>query len=123
MRRDVPVPGAERRAGRFETPLLRDAARPRPRVRVHGRDATAVRRLLTQKADVNVPQGESESFYTALKLVGAPVELLTIDGQDHSIVDHSKRVVWSRSIMAWFDKWLKGQPAWWDDLYSKKQVK
>ena len=74
-------------------------------------------------ADTNVPVGESESFYTALKLVGAPVELLTIDGQDHHILDHGKRLVWSRSILAWFDRWLKGQPAWWNELYGKKQVK
>ena len=73
--------------------------------------------------DTNVPVGESESFYTALKLVGAPVELLTVDGQDHHILDHAKRLVWSRSILAWFDKWLKGQPAFWDELYGKKQVK
>jgi dipeptidyl aminopeptidase/acylaminoacyl peptidase len=75
------------------------------------------------EADTNVPVGESESFYTALKLVGAQVELLTVDGQDHHILEHAKRVVWSRSIVAWFDRWLKGQPAWWDDLYGKKQVK
>jgi len=74
-------------------------------------------------ADTNVPVGESESFYTALKLVGAPVELLTVDGQDHHILDHAKRAVWSRSILAWFDRWLKRQPAWWDDLYPKTQVK
>jgi dipeptidyl aminopeptidase/acylaminoacyl peptidase len=74
-------------------------------------------------SDANVPSGESESFYTALKLVGAPVELLTIEGQDHHVVDHAKRLLWSRSIVAWFDKWLKGQPAWWDELYGKKQVK
>jgi dipeptidyl aminopeptidase/acylaminoacyl peptidase len=74
--------------------------------------------LLTHgAADANVPVGESETFYTALKLVGAPVELLTVDGQDHWILDHAKRSVWSRSIVAWFDRWLKGQPAWWDDLY------
>lgn len=80
--------------------------------------------LLTHgTADVNVPEGESESFYTALKLVGAPVELLTIEGQDHAIVDHAKRIVWSRSIVAWFDKWLKGQPALWDELYARKPVK
>lgn len=74
-------------------------------------------------ADTNVPPGESESFYTALKLVGAPVELLTIEGQDHHIVDHAKRALWSRSIVAWFDKWLKKQPAFWDDLYPKTQLK
>jgi len=74
-------------------------------------------------ADTNVPVGESESFYTALKLVGAPVELLTVDAQDHHILDHAKRLVWSRSILAWFDRWLKRQPGWWDDLYPKTQVK
>jgi len=74
-------------------------------------------------ADTNVPVGESESFYTALKLVGAPVELLTIDAQDHHILDHAKRQVWSRSILAWFDRWLKRQPAWWDDLYPTTAVK
>jgi dipeptidyl aminopeptidase/acylaminoacyl peptidase len=80
--------------------------------------------LLTHgAADANVPPGESESFYTALKLVGAPVELLTIDGQDHHILEHAKRMIWSRSIVAWFDKWLKAQPAWWDELYGKKQIK
>ncbi len=80
--------------------------------------------LLTHgTADTNVPPGESESFYTALKLLGAPVELLTVEGQDHQILDHAKRVIWSRSILAWFDRWLKGQPAWWDDLYPKTQVK
>jgi dipeptidyl aminopeptidase/acylaminoacyl peptidase len=74
-------------------------------------------------ADTNVPVGESESFFTALKLVGAPVELLTIEGQDHHILDHAKRELWSRSIAAWFDRWLKDQPAWWDDLYPKTQLK
>jgi dipeptidyl aminopeptidase/acylaminoacyl peptidase len=80
--------------------------------------------LLTHGAsDTNVPPGESESFYTALKLVGAPVELLTVEGQDHHIVDHAKRMVWSRSILAWFDRWLKSQPAWWNDLYPKTAPK
>ena len=92
--------------------------------RLSGRYKVKTPLLLTHgTADSNVPPGESQSFYTALKLVGAPVELLTIDGQDHSIVDHAKRAIWSRSIVAWFDKWLKGQPAWWDELYSKKQLK
>jgi dipeptidyl aminopeptidase/acylaminoacyl peptidase len=35
------------------------------------------------------------------------VELLTVDGQDHHILDHAKRIVWSKSIVAWFDRWLK----------------
>lgn len=74
--------------------------------------------LLTHgTADTNVPVGESDAFYVALKLVGAPVEYLQVEGLDHLILEHPKRIVWSRSIVAWFDKWLKGEPAWWDDLW------
>lgn len=73
--------------------------------------------LLTHgQADTNVPVGESDSFFTALKLVGAPVEYLQVEGQDHAIMDHGKRLVWSRAIVAWFDRHLKGEPGWWDDL-------
>lgn len=76
--------------------------------------------LLTHGAsDTNVPAGESESFYTALKLLGTPVEFLEVEGQDHWILDHEKRAIWSRSIVAWFDRWLKGRPGWWEELYPK----
>jgi dipeptidyl aminopeptidase/acylaminoacyl peptidase len=74
--------------------------------------------LLTHgAADTNVPVGESDAFFAAMKLLGVPVEFLEIEGQDHWIVDHAKRALWSRSIMAWFDRWLKGQPEWWAALY------
>ncbi|HNX48899.1 MAG TPA: prolyl oligopeptidase family serine peptidase [Thermoanaerobaculaceae bacterium] len=69
-------------------------------------------------SDTNVPVGESDSFYTALKLVGAPVEYLQVEGQDHWILDHAKRVVWSRAIVAWFDRFLKAQPEWWEDTVA-----
>lgn len=73
--------------------------------------------LLTHgQADTNVPVGESDSFFTALKLTGAPVEYLQVEGQDHLILEHAKRVVWSRAIVAWFERHLKGEPGWWEDL-------
>jgi dipeptidyl aminopeptidase/acylaminoacyl peptidase len=76
--------------------------------------------LLTHgSADTNVPPGESASFYTALKLLGVPVEFVQVDGMDHLILDHAKRIVWSRTILAWFDRWLKDQPEGWDALYPK----
>jgi dipeptidyl aminopeptidase/acylaminoacyl peptidase len=81
-------------------------------------DRNRVPILLTHGAsDTNVPVGESDAFYIALKLLGKDVEYLRIEGQDHFIVDHAKRLVWSSSIVAWFDRWLKGQPEWWSDLY------
>lgn len=68
-------------------------------------------------SDTNVPVGESDALYTALKILGKPVEFLEVEGQDHWIVDHAKRIVWSRSIVAWFDRWLKDRPEWWEALY------
>lgn len=77
--------------------------------------------LLTHgSADTNVPVGESDGLFTALKLLGAPVEYLQVEGEDHWILTPPKRVQWARSIVAWFDRWLKQQPAWWDDLYPPR---
>ena len=67
--------------------------------------------------DPNVPTGESDQFYAALKLLGSPVEYLRLAGLGHLIMEHDKREAWSKSIVAWFDRWLKDQPEWWDALY------
>jgi len=53
--------------------------------------------------------------------VGAPVEYLQVEGEDHWILEHAKRVVWSRAIVAWFDRFLKGQPEWWAQVVAPKE--
>ncbi len=74
--------------------------------------------LLTHgSADTNVPVGESDAFFIALRLLGTPVEYLQVEGLDHLIMEHDKRRRWSESIMAWYDRWLKGEPEWWNALY------
>ena len=78
--------------------------------------------LLHGGSDTNVPPGESIQLYTALKLLGKPVEFIEIQGQDHHIVDYKKRIEWQNTIFAWFDKWLKDQPAWWNDLYPERNL-
>jgi dipeptidyl aminopeptidase/acylaminoacyl peptidase len=78
--------------------------------------------LLHGKADTNVPVGESIQMFTALKLLGKPVELVEIEGQDHHITDYKKRILWQKTIFAWFDKWLKDQKEWWDYLYPKEDL-
>ena len=78
--------------------------------------------LLHGTADTNVPTGESIQFYTALKLLGKPVELVEIKGQNHHIMDYKKRIRWQKTIMAWFDKYLKGENDWWHALYPKKNL-
>jgi dipeptidyl aminopeptidase/acylaminoacyl peptidase len=78
--------------------------------------------LLHGNSDTNVPPGESRQFYTALKLLQKDVELIEIDKQDHHIKDYNKRILWQKTILAWFDKQLKKQPDWWNDLYPKKNL-
>jgi len=76
--------------------------------------------LLTGDSDTNVPRGESDQFYVALKLLGKEVEYIRVEGQDHHILNHKKRLIWQRTILAWFDKHLKSQGAWWSDLYPEE---
>ncbi len=73
--------------------------------------------LLHGKQDTNVPPGESIQFYTALKLLGKEVELVEVEDQNHHIMDYRKRMRWTKTILSWFDRWLKDQPEWWEALY------
>ncbi len=75
--------------------------------------------LLHGTADTNVPPGESIQMYNALKLLGKPVELVFVEGENHAIYQHEKRIAWNHTIYAWFDKWLKGDDSWWKELYGK----
>jgi len=78
--------------------------------------------LLHGGSDTNVPPGESLQLYTALKLLGKTVEFVEIEGQDHHILDYKKRQLWQKSIMAWFDRFLKEQPDWWESLYPERNL-
>ncbi len=73
--------------------------------------------LLHGTVDTNVPPGESTQFFAALKILGKKVEYVQILDQNHHILDYKKRRMWQRTILAWFDRWLKDQPEWWYDLY------
>lgn len=74
--------------------------------------------LLHGASDTNVPVGESIQMYTALKILGKPVELIQVKGEDHHILSYEKRLKWNHTIFAWFDRWLKNEPSWWNDLYK-----
>ncbi len=76
--------------------------------------------LLHGTVDTNVPPGESIQLFTALKLLGREVELVEVEGQNHGISEYKKRKLWMKTIMAWFDKHLKDQPQWWEELYEEK---
>jgi len=73
--------------------------------------------LLHGAEDTNVPTGESDQLYTALKLLGRPVEYIKVKGQNHWIMDYKKRKIWSATIVAWFDNWLKDKNGLWNFIY------
>ena len=78
--------------------------------------------LLHGDADTNVPLIESLQMFTALKLLGREVALVQVKGENHHILDYSKREKWLATQMAWFARWLKDDPTWWDALYPKKHL-
>lgn len=78
--------------------------------------------LLHGTSDVNVPIGESYQMYKALRLLGREVEMVTVAGEDHGIVDYAKRIDWEKTILAWFEKHLKKHPQWWENMYPAKKM-
>lgn len=78
--------------------------------------------LLHGTSDVNVPPSESTALYNALKILGRPVELLEITGEDHHILEPERQDRWMQSIQAWFAKHLQGNSQWWDYMYPKSPL-
>ncbi|MBE0567331.1 MAG: S9 family peptidase, partial [Krumholzibacteria bacterium] len=75
--------------------------------------------LVHGDSDTNVPVGESDQLFTALKLLGREVEYVQFQGQDHFVLDHGQRIVWNDTILAFFAKHLKQRPAWWEALHPE----
>ena len=78
--------------------------------------------LLHGDADTNVPVIESLQMFTALKLLGREVALVEVKGENHHILDYAKKEKWLATQMAWFQRWLKDDPSWWDALYPPKHL-
>ena len=76
--------------------------------------------LLHGTVDTNVPIGESIQMYNALKILGKEVQLVTVEGENHGVSNYKKRIEWNKTIYAWFAKWLKDQPEWWEALYPER---
>ncbi|MGL4332807.1 MAG: alpha/beta hydrolase family protein, partial [Bacteroidales bacterium] len=64
----------------------------------------------------------SIQMYTALKLLNKPVEMIQVDGEYHGIANFDKKIKWTKSILAWFDRYLKDQPEWWNELYPESNL-
>ncbi len=75
--------------------------------------------LLHGGSDINVPIGESIQMFNALKILGKTVEFIQVDGENHAITNYKKRLEWNNTIFAWFARWLKNEPEWWNKMYPK----
>ncbi|MDH6341739.1 dipeptidyl aminopeptidase/acylaminoacyl peptidase [Parabacteroides sp. PFB2-12] len=78
--------------------------------------------LLHGTADTNVPTGQSYEMFMALKMLGKETALVVVDGENHGITNHANRIRWSQTMYAWFNKWLKDRPEWWEALYPEKDL-
>ncbi len=76
--------------------------------------------LLHGSVDTNVPPGESHQMFTALKILGRPVSLVIVKGENHWIMGYKHRIGWYMAIMGWFEKYLKGDPGLWNSLFEEK---
>lgn len=75
--------------------------------------------LLKGNTLLDVPNDDAQQFYAALQQNGK--EAVLIDFNDKDLNAYEKNVLWQKTIMAYFDKTLKGQPDWWFHLYPKKK--
>lgn len=70
-------------------------------------------------ADTNVPIGESIQMYTAMKILGVPTAFVMVEGENHGIMDYSKRKKWINTMVAWFQRWLQDDDSWWNAMYPE----
>jgi dipeptidyl aminopeptidase/acylaminoacyl peptidase len=75
--------------------------------------------LLHGAVDHNVPPGEREQMYTALRVLGKEVEYIRIDDELHWLLQYDRH--WSESIVARFDKHLKDDAACWRHLWPEDE--
>ena len=73
-------------------------------------------------ADTNVPVGESIQMFNALKLLGRETAFVAVEGENHWIMNYAKRMKWQNTIFAWFAKWLKDEPEWWNAMYKEQSM-
>ena len=78
--------------------------------------------FLHGEADTNVPINESIQMFTALKILGRECAFVSVEGQNHHILDYEKRLKWVRTFYAWFAKYLQDDPTWWESMYPTKNL-
>ena len=74
-------------------------------------------------SDTNVPIVESTQMFNALKILGRECAFVTVEGQNHHILEYERRMKWVHTYYAWFAKYLQDDDSWWETLYPSKNIK
>ena len=85
----------------------------------HADQITTPLLLIQGSLDNNVPANQAWQLYTALKILNREVEFIQVKDENHVITDYKKQKQWQEAICAWFARWLKDEPVWWENLYPK----
>jgi dipeptidyl aminopeptidase/acylaminoacyl peptidase len=76
--------------------------------------------ILHGGGDINVPPLESDQMFVALKLLGRETTMIKFDDESHNINTKYENLIEHREMMLeWFNKYLKEQPAAWDDRMKR----
>ncbi len=78
--------------------------------------------LLTHgTGDTNVPSGESDQMFTALRVLRKDVVYVRFPGEEHGISGtQSIRAAHNEIRLEWFDKYLKDQPEAWENRWKSE---
>ncbi len=66
------------------------------------------------QGDPRVPKPQSDELHMALKKLGVPTEYIVYPQNTHGIGDPRYQMVKMVSEFNWFEKWIKGQPGWFE---------
>lgn len=75
--------------------------------------------LMHGSDDSNVPVGESDQMFTALKLLGKNVSYVRFKGEDHIFSKFANRMAEREILREWFDLHLKSDPTDWNARWKK----
>jgi len=64
--------------------------------------------------DARVPRPQSEELHMALKKLGVPTEFIVYPRMPHGITEPRYQLVKMVSEFNWFERWIRGKPAWFD---------
>ena len=70
--------------------------------------------------DPRVPRPQSDELHMALKKLGVPTEYFVYPGNTHGITEPRNQLVKAVAEFAWFEKWIRGKPKWfeWKELLA-----